>query len=139
MTNNSVKIIVNAKSLADLLADNPDIELELLNNSTAQVAEQLKHKIGKGGLSQTIYANLEMEVREKMGHLYRFPKEVTAEIYKAVNDAVDGAINSKIYAALNKAVERAIGQAEVLISKQIAIIIEKKFKDMVEAAARLKR
>ncbi len=135
----TVRILVNAKALADLLADNPDVEIELLNNATAQVAEQLKHKIDKGGLAQTIYANLEFEIREKMGHRYRFPKEVTAEIDKAVNDAVDGAINSKIYAALNKAVERAVGQAEILISKQIAIVIEKKFKDMVEAAARLKR
>lgn len=129
----TTKIIVTGEALLKLLDGAAAVELS--KSATAQVAEQLKRKIDKGGFADKIFSDVEADLKRRFGNQYSLPEGIQSALREAAKMAIDRAVGER----LQKTVEVACGEAQKEIDGRIGDIIAKKFSDLVRAAAAVRR
>lgn len=80
------KILINASTLKQMLDTQPEIEIELIKNASAQIAEVLKRKINEQ--KSAIYDNAVQEINSKLNYKYHLPDQVLGVIRSVVEDEI---------------------------------------------------
>jgi len=125
-----IKMLVSAPVLRQIFADNPEVELELVKNATAQVAEYLKGRIRKAnGIAEQIVR----EINESLSNKYRMTPEVLAEIRKVAAEAADRALTEKITRIVQTQIETITKAHTKSIEAKLDQAITKIAEDRVSA------
>lgn len=133
------RITLTAAQLADLIHQRPEVEVTLIDNAVAQVAEQLKRKVTASGFVDGIFAELENDLKQRYGSKFSLPVEVHRAMLDRAKDAIDSAVGERLQQVVKVACDEALARAQTEIYKRIGDIIATKFSDMVKAAAMVRR
>lgn len=133
----TTKIIVTGEALLKLIDGAAAVELS--KSATAQVAEQLKRKIDKGGFADKIFADVEADLRRRFGNQYSLPEVIQSALREAAKLSIDRAVGERLQKTVEVACVEALGRAQKEIDGRIGDIIAKKFSDLVKAAAAVRR
>jgi len=134
------KILINASVLKQMLESQPEIEIELIKNAAAQIAEVLKKKINQE--KSVIYDNAVTEINNRLNYKYHLPKQVLDVIGSAVDDQIkrfnDNQASKMAKEAFDKAVISYEKKLEARIDATITSMIEKKVAAVFATAAKLR-
>lgn len=86
----SVKVVINAEGVRQLIKDNPEVEVDLAKNAAAQVAAVLKRDLNV----QQIVDRAIDSINKQVATGYTMPKEVRDQIATTVDRAVSDRMRS---------------------------------------------
>ncbi len=134
------KILINATVLTEMLKSQPEIEIELIKNASAQIAEVLKRKINEQ--KSVIYDNAVSEINSRLNYKYHLPEQVLRVIKSAVEDEIKKFNEKKADQLATETFARELRSYELKLERKldnmITTIIEKKVTAVFHAAAKLK-
>lgn len=135
------KLLIDAASLKAMLDKNPEVEVELVKNAAAQIAEQFKRKALDQ--SSTIVDRLIDEINSKLNYKYHLPEHVLAVIKDAANDHLKKLTEQEATARAKKAFDLAVthyaSKMEDRIDAMVTTAIEKKMAAVFATAARVSK
>lgn len=133
----TTKILIGGGELLKLLADHPEIEIELTKQASMQVAEVFRRKVEPAAIVDGMVARINGELASK----YRMPESVLAVIRSIVTERVVAILDEKaerlVTDALNKAMKRYTGVLEDRLSSKIDEMVLEAVTKTIKAAARL--
>lgn len=134
------KILINATVLKQMLDTQPEIEIELVKNASAQVAEVLKRKINED--KSKIYEQAVAEINSKLNYKYHLPDQVLKVIQSDVDDKITKFNDTQAEKLASEVFTRELRSYELRLEKRldsmITEAIEKKVKAVFAVAAKLK-
>jgi adenosine deaminase len=134
------KILINATVLKQMLEAQPEVEIELVKNATAQIAEVLKRKVNEN--KSAIFDNAVTEINSRLNYKYHLPDQVLKVIRSAVEDEIKKFNENQASKMAKEAFEKAIvsyeKKLETRIDAMITTSIEKKVNAVFAAAAKLR-
>ena len=100
------KIIINAKVLQQMLADQPEISIELAKNAADQVAEAFKKKVDTAAMVARMVTNLEEQLSYRRSPFSKIVSEIIRrEALVIVNSILLDQSGNLIKEAVRKAME----------------------------------
>lgn len=117
------KILINAKVLQQMLADQPELEAELVKNASDQVAEAFKRKVDASAMVAKMVKSLEEQLSYRHNPVSETAKQI---IQQAANEAVKNAMSNWSDNTVKEAVRKAMDGHKIWIQNNLnGIIIEK--------------
>lgn len=134
------KLLLDATVLREMLERQPEIEVELIRNASAQIAEVLKRKINEQ--KSEIYDNAVKEINSRLNYKYHLPEQVLRVIQSAVDDRIERFNAEQAQRLATEAFIKAVSGYEKKLSDRLDGIIteavEKKVKAVFAQAAKLR-
>lgn len=135
---NRVRVLVTAKVLKQILADHPEVEIELVKGASAQVAADFKKKVDIKTIANGVIA----EINDKLRYRPHFPKEVLEEIKNAADRALgEKAIDQAQKAALDAMAKNLNfwwAQNQKALESRIETLVSNKIEILLKTMARFK-
>ena len=123
------KILINAKVLQQMLADQPEVEIELVKNTADQVAQAFKRRIDTTTMVNQMVANLSEQLSYRHSHISNAAKELIA---KQISEMLKSMMNEQAGKMIEAAVKQSIEGHKTWIMNNLNGIIV----DRVNAAMR---
>lgn len=114
------KIIINAKVLQQMLADQPEISIELAKNAADQVAEAFKKKVDTAAMVARMVTNLEEQLSYRRSPVSAAATQIIA---KQISEVLKSMMNEQAGNLIKEAVRKAMEDHKVWINHNLNSII----------------